>query len=79
MLSFSNYENFENYETQHLKDYLNDNKDNNTIANLQTEPVEYLFKTNKLNDTMQHSDKDTKNEQLYKHNNQNQDYTNSLS
>jgi hypothetical protein len=73
MLSFSNYENF---ETHDLKNYLNDNKDhNNNIAELQTEQAKYLFTPNNLGDTY------TKpiNEQAYKPNNQNQNYTNKLS
>ena len=71
MLSFSNYENF---ETENLKKYLNDDKDHNNIAEIKTNPTEYLFRTNNLNDTI----KDTNTERPYTDNNQNQDFTNNI-
>ena len=61
MLSFSNYENF---ETKNLKDYLNDdinddiNDDN--IGDLQKKQAEYLFKSNNLLDSIQHSNNNQK-------------------
>lgn len=71
MLSFSNYENF---ETQDLKNYLNDNKDNN-IAELQSEQAKYLFAPPNLDDTYT----EPINEISHRQNNQTENYTENLS
>ena len=61
MLSFSNYENF---ETKDLKEYLNndknDDKKDNNIGDLQRKQAEYLFRANNLRDDTQ----DSNNKQL---------------
>ena len=72
MLSFSNYDNF---ETENLKNYLNDDKDLNNIAEIETKPVEYLFRTNNLTDTI----KDSNNERPNRQNKQNNELTNDIS
>tara|TARA_Y100000741_G_C18236715_1_gene552011 strand:+ start:662 stop:1060 length:399 start_codon:yes stop_codon:yes gene_type:complete len=72
MLSFSNYDNF---ETQDLKNYLNDDKEHNNIAELQTKQAEYLFRKNNLGDTVN----DGNDELPYIENNQTHEYTNNLS
>ena len=51
MLSFSNYENF---ETNSLKNYLNDDENNN-IGDLRKEQVEYLFKNSNLDEKLENT------------------------